>query len=1066
MAKTDGTNHFQPVGGLQMNHLTLAESQDRVNSKSADAPNSPVSDTNNYTAESGLEATPEGDTKIEPVLTARRYSDNREIQATIERLLALGCPPLPVAPAQPADLYPARDKTGQIKIDDAGNPMPAFTGKNPSFLDPDGVPHLIAHGKFQSVAPTDRELQIWFANPLNGVGTLGGHGGIVWLDPDAKQFSSVEECVRVVMAFIAANDLGDGWIERTGGGGFRIGIIPKNLPTFTNFAFSEGGTHVGEALHSGKFVVLAPTVHPNGRAYERLSDGNPIEVESLESIGIFSTAKKRLPVQRRERTQATMVGAIPLEQLGNSASRDVLSGIDTQSDRSASLTTMFREFSGWENWADSNRIPYSGSAVDLAHVAGAALGLDADRVDRILKTVDPDDCRPAAQSRGDDTSCWKRIWKIDRPTFEQLCPPLVQSQIKTDFGFNAGQGFGKPIAQTAENNLVPFPGADQPEPIDKSEVDQAIERSQTMADVAGLLPSLYQILQTKALRFNIPVETFVAGLLPIGGSLLASSTRLEIEVGYNVPPIVWACVVGDSGAAKTPGLQAVAAPLQSLQSVAYKHYESDRKFYEKQLRDWTKNRQGDEPEEPEKLRHYYSPDSTMESLIQIVAAQPDHGLVVAVDELKVWLKSFGEYKGGAGGDLPRWLTTYNGLPIKSDRKTSGTQMAERANISVVGTIQPSVLRKLISETEEVDGFWSRLMIFGVPTTVMPAPGEVPAIDISDILEGIYIRLSSYPAQTHSLSAQALTIYVQWHHWTETRKMVATSQAEQALYPKIREQAARVALIAHNLEAAARGVMPSAEISAETMTAAISLAKYCLGQALLIYGGIGATSDNPEAIRIANFIERFAGQTVDWKRVRPILPKTRVGKTRRAANKIECVEFLRRVVEMGYGVDQTGDCASIVVNDRPAETEITYSYTAPDEPEDDDRATEVVAVVEPEVLVSDEPLVSSRRMSAGGFYDRAPEKLPIDELEGFSVGDRVQCVTPEWFDKRTVKESRRAKEAPYDEFGTVTGFVSCTNMVTGAPQTDISVEWDSPEIPDRECMADWLKIVSVGSQEVA
>jgi hypothetical protein len=70
MAKTDDTQHFQPVGGLQMNHLTLAESQDRVNSDSSDAPMSPVSDINNCTAESGLEATPEGASE-NPVLVSR-----------------------------------------------------------------------------------------------------------------------------------------------------------------------------------------------------------------------------------------------------------------------------------------------------------------------------------------------------------------------------------------------------------------------------------------------------------------------------------------------------------------------------------------------------------------------------------------------------------------------------------------------------------------------------------------------------------------------------------------------------------------------------------------------------------------------------------------------------------------------------------------------------------------------------------------------------------------------------------------------------------------------------------
>jgi Protein of unknown function (DUF3987) len=485
----------------------------------------------------------------------------------------------------------------------------------------------------------------------------------------------------------------------------------------------------------------------------------------------------------------------------------------------------------------------------------------------------------------------------------------------------------KPL--TPDSNVVPFHRTEQSEPIDKSEVDAAIELSQTAADIAGLLPSLYLVLATKATRFNVPVETLVGMLLPIGGSLLPSRIQLKIEDGYYIPPIIWAGIVGDSGATKTPIQQAVAKPLQSLQSEVYRQHDSDRKFYEKELKEWTKKREGDEPEEPKKLRHYYTSDFTIESVIKIVAEQPENGLAVIVDELAGFVNSFGEYKSGGGSDRQKWLSSYSGLPVKSDRKSSGTLMADRANINVAGTIQPSVLRKLMGDTDEVDGLWPRFLWFGVPTTVMPAPGEVPAIDVSDILEGIYIRLSSFNGETCLLSEQAQKLWVDWHHFTEDRKIKATSPSVQAIYPKAREQAARVALIAHHLEAAAQGIAPSAEISVDTLSAAISLVKYCINQSLLIYGALGATSDNPEAIRIAKFIERFAGQEVNWKQVRPILPKIRIGKMRRAANKPECLAFLRRVVEMRYGADQVDDCSSIVVNEQPTETEISYEYTAND-----------------------------------------------------------------------------------------------------------------------------------------
>jgi hypothetical protein len=105
-----------------------------------------------------------------------------ERQEVINWLVANNYPALPVAPAMAAEQYPAREKNGEIKRDKQGNPIPAFTGKNPSYLDRSGKPHLVNHRQYQSQLPSDRELREWFANPLNGVGTLGGWNNTIWLD--------------------------------------------------------------------------------------------------------------------------------------------------------------------------------------------------------------------------------------------------------------------------------------------------------------------------------------------------------------------------------------------------------------------------------------------------------------------------------------------------------------------------------------------------------------------------------------------------------------------------------------------------------------------------------------------------------------------------------------------------------------------------------------------------------------------------------------------------------------------------------------------------------------------
>lgn len=251
----------------------------------------------------------------------------------IERLLALGCPPLPVAPAQDprkpychqqsyvVERFKPKPRRPEIqgdycrvsytavgdgrapvqgdycRLDENLNPIARFTGKNPSWLDERGRAHSLNHKDFQNRLPTEAELAKWFANPANGVGTLGGHNGIDWLDFDAKNYSNQEDCDRDVAAVRAK--VGPTWVERTGSGGYRIAVKPEQAPTFTNFTTDPSGEgHIGEALWAGRFTVLAPTIHPNGNPYRVVEAAPVAAVQSLESIGIYPTKDEQANQQR------------------------------------------------------------------------------------------------------------------------------------------------------------------------------------------------------------------------------------------------------------------------------------------------------------------------------------------------------------------------------------------------------------------------------------------------------------------------------------------------------------------------------------------------------------------------------------------------------------------------------------------------------------------------------------------------------------------------------------------------------------------------------------------------
>ncbi|BAY26162.1 hypothetical protein NIES2100_59750 [Calothrix sp. NIES-2100] len=359
------------------------------------------------------------------------YVDQR--QEVINWLLENGYPVLPVAPAQDASKYPQLKKnTKEIELDKHGKPQPIFTGKNPSYLDKDGKPHLINHSKYQNELPTDKELEEWFVHPDNGIGTLGGWNNTIWLDFDTKNFDSLEDCERAIESYLEDYpQLQETFTERTHSGGYRLGVKVKQLPNFTNFSLKPGGHHIGEALREGRFTVLAPTVGTSGNAYCNIKRVPLIEVEYLESIGIYSTKKKKeekikIKKETTRAPQQVNTSTIRLELLGSETSKSVLEGNAATEDRSEALTTAIREWLGWENWCNEQGINYSGTTEKLAQEAGKKLGIDSDKIQRILDSVDPNDCHPALLFMADESECWLKIRNLDKNVYEQSCPDHIK----------------------------------------------------------------------------------------------------------------------------------------------------------------------------------------------------------------------------------------------------------------------------------------------------------------------------------------------------------------------------------------------------------------------------------------------------------------------------------------------------------------------------------------------------------------------------------------------------------------------------------------------------------------
>jgi hypothetical protein len=441
--------------------------------------------------------------------------------------------------------------------------------------------------------------------------------------------------------------------------------------------------------------------------------------------------------------------------------------------------------------------------------------------------------------------------------------------------------------------------------------DLAAEVSElAQLDRASGLTLLPRVLDTPLRRIaeelNLPVEAYYLVLLCVAAGLIPSQTRLMIDPRrrFRVPPVLWGGLVGETGSGKTHIICTLTEPLEDIQAEYRIRYQHQLENYKTALREYERKRKGedagDPPERPVPVDLYAS-DYTMEAISQILGQQPERGLLVATDELAAFLESMDAYRGGRGADRARWLSLYNGLALKVNRKTSDQIYVRYTSVSVIGGIQPSVLQNFWRDDKTSgDGFWSRFAWVKVPLVPDPDTHEGPEHLPQRLLESVYRRLQAFLPMQHELDGEGRRLWNEWKRELNEPILNEPNERIRATLPKTKERAARIALILHWLDAACDGVTPNKVIPASTLARAIEFTRWLQNQTRLIYGELGESS-SPEASLVLRFVGRFKGcGAVSLKQCRGWWSG------RRKPSMKEIRSFLDGVVQMGYArwVDPT------------------------------------------------------------------------------------------------------------------------------------------------------------------
>lgn len=230
-----------------------------------------------------------------------------------------------------------------------------------------------------------------------------------------------------------------------------------------------------------------------------------------------------------------------------------------------------------------------------------------------------------------------------------------------------------------------------------------------------------------------PVDYVALSLLVTASAVIGNSRWVSPWEGWREPPILWAMLVGEPSAGKSPALDAVMDSVKEIEREfsedylkARKAWDGEKELSEFALAQWKAEAKKavaeglEPPPKPSAAEFSSAPvreristsDSTTEKLADLMASTW-RGLLQYRDELSGWLGGMDRYTNG--GDRPFWLEAYGGRSFTIDRKNNPEPIVvDRLSIAVLGGTQPDKLASLLVKSDD-DGLLARFL------TVYPEP---------------------------------------------------------------------------------------------------------------------------------------------------------------------------------------------------------------------------------------------------------------------------------------------------------------------------------------------------------
>lgn len=359
------------------------------------------------------------------------------------------------------------------------------------------------------------------------------------------------------------------------------------------------------------------------------------------------------------------------------------------------------------------------------------------------------------------------------------------------------------------------------------------EKKPSLFPIEVFTPPLRELITKISASLQCPVDFPAVAMLSLASAAIGNTRVLAIRDEWQEAANLYVCLIGSPGTGKSPSLSILMRPfLAELRGRG--------------------------------LEDLFTTDVTVERMADLLESS-SRGVLLFREEISGWVASFNAYRPqGKGADRQFFLSAWSRETLKVDRKgkDKSASFLERPYLSVLGGIQPGLLKTFTKETSD-DGFQQRLL-FAFPTTKLPVDWIEEGITTEDLfpwqacLSWLFSLSPGEEGKTEvaRLSEETAEAWADWYraHWAEARDDFFEEE-NVGLWSKLQAYCGRLTLLLHLLH----GHDHDEPVSVEIFTKAACLVEYFKAHGRRVQHALGAHPEDRRIAKVLEFINKQPGK---------------------------------------------------------------------------------------------------------------------------------------------------------------------------------------------------------------